>query len=213
MVHFVTGLMVGDRRFSGATILGGDFVNLFRQPSLVGPADRSSTSCFLVERTVYEMAASCLFLSFLLQVCTYLLRSWRNANVALAPHLLLLFVSCLTSTRTLCDLAHDSWVLPPQKKQPRRRPKKRAQIRVPCVESFRLPAGTGFLSFRSLEFSVLFGRVVHSRRCFTWSPKGNQLKTLPSLAVRCLSRLSLSCFSYNDCCIRSITDPATHTGY
>ena len=32
MVHFVTGLMVGDRRFPGATALGGEFTCFSRQP-------------------------------------------------------------------------------------------------------------------------------------------------------------------------------------
>ena len=44
IVNFVVGLMVGDRRFLGATILGSEVLYFFRQPSRVGPADRFRTS-------------------------------------------------------------------------------------------------------------------------------------------------------------------------
>ena len=43
-VNFVMGLMVGDRRFPGATILGSEVLYFFRQPSLVSPADWFRTS-------------------------------------------------------------------------------------------------------------------------------------------------------------------------
>ena len=55
-MHFVTGQMVGDRRFPGATILGGEFFHFSRQPSRFGPADRLRTSWCLLVWTVYEMA-------------------------------------------------------------------------------------------------------------------------------------------------------------
>ena len=44
VVCFVTGQMVGDRGFPGATILGVGAFYLLRQPSLSCPADRSRTS-------------------------------------------------------------------------------------------------------------------------------------------------------------------------
>ena len=44
IVNFVMGLMVGDRRFPGATILGGEVLYFFRQPSRVSPADWFRTS-------------------------------------------------------------------------------------------------------------------------------------------------------------------------
>ena len=47
----MTGQMVGDRRFSEATILGGEFFYRFRQPSSVGPANWSRAS-----RRMYNMA-------------------------------------------------------------------------------------------------------------------------------------------------------------
>ena len=56
VVCVVTGLMVGDRRFPGATILGVEVVYTLRQPSGVSPADKSRTSRWLALWTVYEMA-------------------------------------------------------------------------------------------------------------------------------------------------------------
>ena len=44
VVYFVTGLMVGDRRVPGATILGSEVLYFFRQPSRVSPADWFRTS-------------------------------------------------------------------------------------------------------------------------------------------------------------------------
>ena len=43
IVNFVMGLMVGDRRFPGATILGREVLYFFRQPSRVSPSDWSRT--------------------------------------------------------------------------------------------------------------------------------------------------------------------------
>ena len=45
VVRIVPGQMVRDRRSPWATILGGEFVYLLRQPSHQGPADRFRTSC------------------------------------------------------------------------------------------------------------------------------------------------------------------------
>ena len=56
VVCVVTGLMVGDRRSPGATILGVEVVYTLRQPSGVSPADRSRTSRWLALWTVYVMA-------------------------------------------------------------------------------------------------------------------------------------------------------------
>ena len=42
-VNFVMGLMVGDRRFPEATILGVEFLYFLRQPSGGSPADRFRT--------------------------------------------------------------------------------------------------------------------------------------------------------------------------
>ena len=56
VVHFVTCLIVGDRRFPGATIPGGESVYFFRQSLPAGPADRLRTSWCLVVWTVCEMS-------------------------------------------------------------------------------------------------------------------------------------------------------------
>ena len=44
VAHSVTGQMVGDRRSSRATVLGGETVYTLRQPSLSSPADKFRTS-------------------------------------------------------------------------------------------------------------------------------------------------------------------------
>ena len=49
-------LMVGNRRATGATILGGVLEYLICQPSFLCPADGSCTSRWVVLWTVYEMA-------------------------------------------------------------------------------------------------------------------------------------------------------------
>ena len=56
IVNFVTAQMVGDRRFPGATILGGEVLYLFRQPSRFSPADWFRTTRCLVVWTVYNTA-------------------------------------------------------------------------------------------------------------------------------------------------------------
>ena len=71
VIHFVTGQMVGDRRFSEAAMLGGEFFHFFRQPSFVCPADWSRTSRRLVVWAVFEMEGAarsdgCNFLSIVL---------------------------------------------------------------------------------------------------------------------------------------------------
>ena len=43
-VNFVMGLMVGDPRFPGATILGVKVVDFLRQPSHFSPAERFRAS-------------------------------------------------------------------------------------------------------------------------------------------------------------------------
>ena len=55
VIHFVTGQMVGDRRFSEAAMLGSEFFHFFREPSCVGPADWSRASRCLVVWAVFEM--------------------------------------------------------------------------------------------------------------------------------------------------------------
>ena len=54
IVNFVMGLMVGDRRFPGATILGVETIYLLSQPSRVSPAgfSRRDGSFFLCNLTV-----------------------------------------------------------------------------------------------------------------------------------------------------------------
>ena len=44
IVNFVMGLIVGDRRFPGATILEVETIYLISQPSLFSPASMSRTS-------------------------------------------------------------------------------------------------------------------------------------------------------------------------
>ena len=88
-LYFVTGLMVGDRRFSGATTLGSEFFYLFRQPSRVGPADWFRTSRCLAVWTVYDMAGTDGAVSWTNGFCTTLRQSWwplsRQRHVRTGP--------------------------------------------------------------------------------------------------------------------------------
>ena len=69
----------------------------------------------------------------------------------------------------------DSWALPPKKKQLGRRPQKRANCRVlKSAGLCCLLAGPGVPGFRSGFF-----RSLRTCRAPTWSPRGDQLKTLP----------------------------------
>ena len=110
-------------------------------------------------------------------VWAYLLRSWRNANFALC--LCSFLVSFPRELRG--DEAYVNWALPPQKKQPGHRPKKRAHQRVlKAVGSCCLLAGPGVLGFLSQVFCFFSGLVVHiSRRRFASGFQGKPTENSP----------------------------------